>query len=207
MELNHKNLTDVAVKWLQRNNSSGGHGCNFAVSEVKSGHRGEIPDAIGFRNNFSTTDTIIVEVKISRSDFLADKKKPHRSGKTKGLGDWRYYMCPTDLIKPEELPDKFGLLYVNSRGHVKPIVSPYMTTHQGNRAIKLKEMKFNSNRERSMFLMTKLLSRVGNVEKANAEYKRLKKIENDMENQILKFEKTKREHQRQINRLEKKIKK
>lgn len=36
MELNHRNLCDIAVKWLKRPNSSAGHACHVAVSEVAS---------------------------------------------------------------------------------------------------------------------------------------------------------------------------
>ena len=117
MELTHKNICNIAVKWLKRPNSNGGHGCHVAVSEVASGWSGEIPDSIGFRATGDHTDgSIVVEVKVSRSDFLADKKKPHRNGETIGLGNWRYYMCPVDLIKADELPENFGLLYVNTKG-------------------------------------------------------------------------------------------
>jgi len=35
----------------------------------------EIPDVIGFGSGFS----IVIECKVSRADFLQDKKKPHRA--------------------------------------------------------------------------------------------------------------------------------
>ena len=188
-----------------RTNSQGGHGCNFAVSEVASGWDGEIPDAIGFRNEPTRTDTIVVEVKISRNDFLADKKKPHRSGKTKGMGNWRYYMCPTDLIKPEDLPPKFGLLYVNTRGHVKLIVCPFTTTHYDNREKALNKMKFDSDKDREMFLMTKLLSRLGNVEEANEKYKKIHAMKSGLENRISLLERKNREYRENNIRLEREI--
>ena len=58
-----------------------------------------------------------MEVKVSRSDFLADRKKPHRQ--QGGVGSFRYYMCPEGLIDIKDLPHGWGLLWVNSRGHVK----------------------------------------------------------------------------------------
>lgn len=172
MELNHKNLCDIAVKWLQRPYSQKGPACNFAVAEVASGWSGEIPDAIGFRMSGGGDDgSHLVEVKVSRSDFLSDAKKPHRSGETVGMGNWRYYMCPVDLIKPEELPPKWGLLYVNTRGHVKSIVSPFLNNSWNYRTEALKTMFFKSDYERETFLLVRLLARLGDVEKYNEDLK------------------------------------
>ena len=168
MDLTHRGLCDVAVKWLKRTASNGGHGCHVAVSEVQSGWSGEIPDAIGFRATGDHTDgSVVVEVKVSRADYLSDKKKPHRNGQTMGLGNWRYYLCPTDLIKAEELPDNFGLLYVNKRGHVKPIKTPFLTSNYLTQTETLKDMRFESDSARESFLMIRLLNRVGDPEKLN----------------------------------------
>ncbi|GAR62494.1 hypothetical protein NGUA15_04308 [Salmonella enterica] len=58
-----------------------------------------------------------MEVKVSRSDFLRDKHKPHRQHGE--LVDYHYYMCPEGSINISDLPDRWGLLWVNKRGHVK----------------------------------------------------------------------------------------
>lgn len=117
----HQQLCQVAVRWLKRAPSAGGPGCAVAVSECKTGFSGEIPDAIGFRRTgYEPLDgSTLIEVKTSRSDFLADAHKPHRQAG--GVGAWRYYMCPTGLIAVEELPIGWGLLEVNGRGHVKAL--------------------------------------------------------------------------------------
>lgn len=167
IELNHKELCNIAVKWLKRSRSGNGHGCQVAVSEVASGFNGEIPDAIGFRIDYEYEGSVVVEVKVSRRDFLADKKKPHRNGEVKGLGNWRYYMCPTDLIKPEELPDKWGLIYINKRGHCKLIVSPLLVDHYREYQSKLDAFRFDSNTNRELAMLTKLLARLGDPEKLN----------------------------------------
>ena len=63
MELNHSNLCDIAVRWLKRPSSGGGHGCHIAVSEVRSGYSGEVPDAIGFRAaGYIDDGSVVVEV-------------------------------------------------------------------------------------------------------------------------------------------------
>jgi hypothetical protein len=122
MELTHANLCGLAVRWLKRPHSAGGHACTLAVSECRSGYAGEAPDAIGFRANWNN-GSVVVEVKVSRSDFLADRRKPHRKAGA-GMGTWRYYMAPAGLLTPDDLPERWGLLEVNARGHIMPVAGP-----------------------------------------------------------------------------------
>ena len=207
MELTHRSLCDIAVKWLKRPSSNGGHGCHVAVSEVASGWSGEIPDAIGFRATGDHTDgSIVVEVKVSRSDFLADKKKSHRNGQTIGLGNWRYYMCPVDLIKAEEIPVGFGLLYINTRGHVKPIVTPFTTTNYQTQTETLEAMKFVADVKRESFLMVRLLSRVGDPEKLNNELKEARNSNSRTEKLYQETSRRLLEMQRKYNRIKRKEK-
>ncbi|MDQ7286946.1 hypothetical protein O0I55_17650, partial [Stenotrophomonas sp. Sm5341] len=69
----------------------------------------EDPDAIGWY----TGRTMLVECKVSRSDFLADRKKRFRANPERGLGLYRYFMAPKGLIKVDELPARWGLLEVS----------------------------------------------------------------------------------------------
>ena len=75
--------------------------------------------------NFS--DSVVIEVKTSHSDFLADRKKWCRSegAETSGLqaGRLRWYLCPEGIISKDELPDKWGLLYWDGK-KVYPVVAP-----------------------------------------------------------------------------------
>lgn len=107
----HKELVEVAYKWILKRGS-----CGIAFKELKTATE-EIPDVIGFGSGFS----VVVECKTSRADFMADKKKPHRQ---KGMGTFRYFCCPTGLINKEELPEKWGLIYVQDDGICKVIVNP-----------------------------------------------------------------------------------
>lgn len=58
--------------------------------------------------------TVIIEVKTSRSDFLADKRKYARSKQAEILnhqiGNYRYYLCPKGIITEKDLPNNWGLL-------------------------------------------------------------------------------------------------
>ncbi|HSH86871.1 MAG TPA: hypothetical protein VK958_06430 [Methylophilus sp.] len=175
--MNHTQLTELAVKWLKRPNSQNGHGCLISASELRSGWDGEIPDAIGFRLDGNIVTSIVVEAKATRSDFLCDKKKEHRQS---GMGDYRYYICPEGLIKPEELPEKWGLLWVNARGHIK-VISGAANTFGGHWQLKneaLISLRFAGDKQREQWLLVKILSRVGDVEQMNRWIKESKLIAN-----------------------------
>lgn len=103
--MTHEDLRKRAVKWL-----TGTCHCGVVLSELVCYNEGcEIPDAIGWKHNQS----ILVEAKISRADFLANEQKHHtRSGL--GMGRERYFLCPANLIKPEDLYDGYGLLWASN---------------------------------------------------------------------------------------------
>ena len=77
---------------------------------------GESPDVFGLDGDRS----LLIEVKVSREDFLRDKLKPHRQP-GKGIGYTRYYLCPTNLIKEDELPDGWGLLYADEIDNISVV--------------------------------------------------------------------------------------
>lgn len=100
----HKDLVNIAYRWLLKNCS-----CGIAFKELESSGSQEIPDVIGFG---AWGHSVLVEVKITRSDFLCDKRKPFRINPDEGMGKQRFYLCPHGLIKKEELPAGWGLVYV-----------------------------------------------------------------------------------------------
>lgn len=116
--MTHNELNTLAVKWLKRPESANGPGCQVALTEVGGLYGGERADAFGYRWGFNA-GSVVVESKISRSDFFADRGKPHRKGTTPGMGTYRYFICPEGMIDINHLPHRWGLLWVNSRGHVK----------------------------------------------------------------------------------------
>jgi hypothetical protein len=166
-EFTHKSLQEIAVSWLKRPSSGRGPGCQIALQEVGGLYGGERADAWGYRWGWGG-GSIVVEVKVSRSDFLADAKKPHRSGEVLGMGTWRYYMCPEGIITLDDLPHGWGLLWVNSRGHVKVMAGHVccLIWHYWNHPlIWCWSHQVNDQLERDM--MAHLLHRVGDPEEAN----------------------------------------
>lgn len=88
----------------------------------------------------SAWDTAIIEVKVSHADFLADQKKWWRSKDAadngRQAGNFRWYLCPEGVIKPEELPDKWGLLYWDGK-HIHAVVAPKKFENTGMADIKI----------------------------------------------------------------------
>lgn len=116
--MTHKELVCIAYNWVLARCS-----CGVAFKELHSlACNGEYPDVIGFG---SGGHSVLVEVKISRADFLADRKKFFRQYPEQGMGTQRFYCCPTGLIKPDELPEGWGLVYVNEKGRAKTVFTPY----------------------------------------------------------------------------------
>jgi len=95
----------MAVKWLRR------YRCGVVLSE-QACVSGEMPDAIGWKK---ACHSVLVESKVSRADFLADRSKLFRLKPEIGVGCERYYVAPRGLIRVEELPAGWGLLEVCGR--------------------------------------------------------------------------------------------
>lgn len=158
----HNELCKIGVKWCQRSESQKGHGCKIAVSEVGNG---EIADVIGFREyesrHYKGVKSVVLEAKTSRSDFIKDQSKPHRQVGAKCLGDVRYFICPEGLIKSNEVPYGWGLLYVNSRGHV--IIKKGLACDSDTRSIKERREEFinkNTDKDSEWLILTKIANRV-----------------------------------------------
>ena len=101
----HTLLCLRAESWLNKIN------CKVVIRDPFRCSTREQPDAIGWRDGVS----ILIECKASRADFLSDKNKPFRSDPESGMGDWRFYLCPKDVIRPEDLPPGWGLLYATEK--------------------------------------------------------------------------------------------
>lgn len=84
-------------------------------------YNAELPDVIGFGNKHS----VVVECKVTRSDFQSDRNKLFRKHPEKGMGDYRYFCVPKGLVSVTELPKGWGLLYVYPSGQVREVKGSY----------------------------------------------------------------------------------
>lgn len=85
-------------------------------------HNRELPDVIGFKDDYS----VLYEIKVSRGDYLGDAKKYFRIKPEKGMGSRRFYVVPKDMVKPEELPLGWGLIYLYPSGKLREIKNSYI---------------------------------------------------------------------------------
>ncbi len=106
--MTHAQLVAKAVRWLRS------YRCGVVLSE-QACVSGEMPDAIGWKHG---CHSVLVECKVTRGDFLADRAKPFRQKPEKGVGSERFYLTPPALVKIEELPVGWGLLELR-RGRVE----------------------------------------------------------------------------------------
>src|SRR5579863_10504065 len=103
--MTHPQLVEKAVAWLRH------YRCGVVLSEQACAS-GEMPDAIGWKR---ASHSVLVEFKVTRADFLADRAKPFRIKPEQGVGCERFYLTPSGLLKREELPPGWGLLGVRGR--------------------------------------------------------------------------------------------
>jgi hypothetical protein len=68
----------------------------------------ENPDVIGWAPE---AGSVLIECKLTRSDFVRDASKAVRKNARSGMGHRRYYLCPPDVIQVKDLPAKWGLLW------------------------------------------------------------------------------------------------
>jgi hypothetical protein len=106
--MTHAQLVEKAVHWLRR------YRCGVVLSE-QACISGEMPDAIGWKR---ACHSVLVECKVTHSDFLADRAKPFRVKPEQGVGCERFYLMPGGLIRVEELPAGWGLLELG-RGKIE----------------------------------------------------------------------------------------
>src|ERR1700676_450438 len=103
--MTHARLVEMAEEWLRRSR------CGIVLSE-QGCSSGEMPDAIGWKGR---NHSIMLECKISRSDFFADSAKPWRTNPEMALGCERYYAAPKGMLKAGEMPEGWGLLEAQGR--------------------------------------------------------------------------------------------
>lgn len=92
------------------------------------------------------------------------------------MGTWRYYMTPEGVIKPAELPEKWGLLEVGNRSVIKPLAGPAaLSKNSGTFSNGLDDWRHEPDHDAERDLLVLLLARVGCAESLN---NRLKEVNN-----------------------------
>lgn len=113
----HDELIQRAVNWLRNS-----QGCSVVFGELNIMGADYMPDAIGWKWQAS----LLVECKVSRADFFADRKKPIHLNPDGYPGQERVYLTPPGLVTAEELPDGWGLIEAHPN-QIKTIRRPHRT--------------------------------------------------------------------------------
>lgn len=110
--MTHDDLVERAARWLKNSRK-----CCVVTTETESAGTVEIPDAVGWHRNGTST---LIECKVNRSDFTGDRHRRDGGGKVSGrrrrrgyggIGTRRYYMAPKGLITAcDALPWGWGRL-------------------------------------------------------------------------------------------------
>ncbi|TMW72906.1 MmcB family DNA repair protein [Alteribacter natronophilus] len=107
----HEHVKKQALYWLKKKVT------DLCASEVKLYARRKKlkADAVGI--NIKRKETRIIEVKVSRSDFLRDEVLRAPYG-YHAIADYAYLMTPAGLIEPGEIPEGYGLLEVDDYDNI-----------------------------------------------------------------------------------------
>jgi hypothetical protein len=109
-EITHAKLVHVAARWLRTYAK-----CKVVLTEYANKYP-ETPDALGWT---AQETCILVECKVSATDFVADKQKAYRAIWSDGIGDQRYYLLTSALwqqLHLSSIPDSWGILvYIRPR--------------------------------------------------------------------------------------------
>jgi len=101
----HGSLCKRGMQWLYKE-----VGCQVACVGLGS-TTGERPDVIGWKLG----ESWLIECKARREDFFREKEKSFRSDPILGMGKFRYYLIPDDIICTDEIPPKWGMLIAHGK--------------------------------------------------------------------------------------------
>ena len=106
----HDELVDRAGRWLLNSCR-----CKLVIVRAQPWSCREHPDAIGWNH---AGESVVLECKMSRDDFRADRQKAWRTHGA-GMGGKRFYMIPESLWQSDGahlcVPQGIGLLIVGTR--------------------------------------------------------------------------------------------
>lgn len=113
--MTHKEIVGKVAKWLKRHKQNiAVPNCTLILKELVSlNHSGEVPDVLGF----NCWSSVMIEVKCSRKDFIRDQRKRHKKH-SEGAGEFKFYCCPERLLTPMQMPDGYGLLWIDDKGKI-----------------------------------------------------------------------------------------
>ena len=153
MGVKHNDIVNRGTKWLKKHEENLiVPNCPIIAEDLTTAtSTGETPDIIGW----ASWTSVLIEVKVSRSDFLRDKKKWSRVNPELGVGEYRYYLCPEGLIKEKDLPVAWGLLHIddNNKIHIVKVSDRQSANLSCERTILQSIIRRSKTRQRNKRLL------------------------------------------------------
>lgn len=119
----HYDLCCKAAQWLKKTQEPLEGAWKYIAVDLNV-IAAECPDVWAFNGAL----TCLIEVKTTKADFLADRKKIWRKDLTRQAGNFRYYLTPKGMLNLEDLSHGWGLLEWDGMEIVKKVPSARFPT-------------------------------------------------------------------------------
>ena len=121
----HHELGARLGAWLREQGRLVWENIEFRV-DTDNGGRLARPDVFSLlaTHNEKRIAPTVHEVKVSRADFLSDLRHPVKLAAYRAIASHIYFACPEGLIRREELPAGYGLLYERADGTWSTVKRP-----------------------------------------------------------------------------------
>lgn len=116
----HKHLKRVALFWLKSKVT------DLIATEVEFANSYSVADAVGL--NLKRREVRVIEVKATKGDFTRDTKLFGDKTSYFYHAHYSYIMCPENVIKPEEVPYGYGLIWVDENDVCNMVKNPIKNT-------------------------------------------------------------------------------
>lgn len=117
----HHSLAGRLAQWLRDQGRMTWENIEFRIEVDSDGQIRNMPVRPDVFSVFTTLNASEIkphvhEVKVSRSDFLADLAKPEKRGSYAHIAEAVYYVAPEGIIDPKECPSECGLIVETAVG-------------------------------------------------------------------------------------------
>ena len=122
----HHDLAGRLAEWLRQQGRVTWENIELLVSREEGGRQSIRPDVFSLVATYDEKriNPCVHEVKVSRSDFLADISRPEKRAGYLKLAEVMYYAAPAGMIDAAEVPAECGLLVEVSVGEFKIVKRP-----------------------------------------------------------------------------------
>lgn len=122
----HHDLAGRLAAWLREQGRVTWENIELLVPHAEGGRQAIRPDVFSLAATYDAKrlNPCVHEVKVSRSDFLADVGQPEKRAGYSQVAEVVYYAAPDGMIEANEVPTECGLLVESKEGQFKVVKRP-----------------------------------------------------------------------------------